>query len=48
MNKYSGTTTTIFESYELFFKYLFKLYQQTVDDKDPPWMSRWDRNCVIK
>ena len=21
---------------------------KTVDDKDPPWMSGWNRNCVIK
>ena len=30
------------------FKYLFELYYQTFDDKDPPWMSGWNRNCVIK
>ena len=40
----------IFESYELLFKYLFGLdiLNKTVDDKDPPWMSGWNKNCAIK
>ena len=40
----------IFYSYELVFKYLFQLdtLNKTVDDKDPPWMSGWNKNCAIK
>ena len=40
----------IFGSYELLFKYLFELdiLNKTVDDKDPPWMSGWNKNCAIK
>ena len=40
----------IFESYELIFKYLFELdiLNKTVDDKDPPWMSGWNKNCANK
>ena len=40
----------IFESYELLFKYLFELdiLNKTADDKDPPWMSGWNKNCAIK
>ena len=40
----------IFGSYELLFKYLFELdiLNKTADDKDPPWMSGWNKNCAIK
>ena len=42
--------THIFESYELLFKYLFELdiLNKTVDDKDPPWTSGWNKNCAIR
>ena len=30
---------------ETSFKYLFERYYQTFDDKHPPWMSGWNRNC---
>ena len=40
----------IFGSYELLFKYLFELdiLNKTVDDKDPSWMSGWNKKCAIK
>ena len=30
------------------FKYLFEIYEQTFDDKDPPRMSGWNRDCLTK
>ena len=42
--------THIFQSFELLFKYLFELHilNKTVDNKDPPWMSGWNKNCAFK
>ena len=39
----------IIESYRLVFKYLCELdSQKTVNEKDPSWMSGWNKNCAIK
>ena len=39
--------THVFESYEPLFKHSFKDYiNKTVDDKDPLWLSGWNRNML--
>ena len=41
--------TYIFMSLMSYFLNIYLNYiKKTVDDKDPPWMSGWNRNCVIK